>query len=439
MEIFQDMFAVLAVLSAVVLVHELGHYWAARFFGVRVEVFSIGFGPRLFGFRSRSTEFRFAAVPLGGYVKMAGESGWDSAAAASESFAGKPRWQRFIIAFAGPFLTLALAVALLTGVFMVSYKQLPESVTRAVIGDVLPGSPAAQAGLRAGDRIIRLDGISNPTWEDVLRQEVTGVGRTLQVTALRGGRTFHAQVRPVAEGPAEIGSAGWFERSEVQVGRLVPGLPAAQAGLRRGDAVLSIDGAPVRSRARLHQLMRRNAGEPVTFTYQRDGRTETAVVRPVFTEIDGTARWMLGLGLEVRTVKTRLGPVDALRESISQNTRNAALIFRFFSGLVEGRLSAKALSGPIGMARISGDAARDGVQTLIIVTALIALNLAIVNLLPFPVLDGGAMAVLAVEMLLRRDLSYAVKRAMSHLGLAILAAFMAVVLYNDISRLLPFG
>jgi regulator of sigma E protease len=183
--------------------------------------------------------------------------------------------------------------------------------------------------------------------------------------------------------------------------------------------------------------MKTSAGKPVSVTFVRAGKTHTLLVEPAFSAHDGPARWMLGLGLENRMTETRLSPVEALRASAAYNWKNGALIARFLGGLFSGRVPAQALSGPIGMARLSGDAARRGVPMLVWITALIALNLALVNLLPLPVLDGGLMAILAVEMVLRRDLSHGFKRALSHLGIVLLAALLAFAVFNDLSRILP--
>src|SRR5690348_16092423 len=194
MALLQNIWWYLVLIGVMILVHEFGHYFAARFFDVKVETFSFGFGPRLFGFRKGETDYRFSLILFGGYVKMTGEQPGDENADDPRSFLAKPRWQRLLIAFAGPFMNVILAVALLTGLFMVKYEKLADSDMRAVIGHVLHDSPAAKAGIQSGDLIVRFDGRNNPTWEDISIKELSSAGRTLPVTVERSGNRIDVNV-----------------------------------------------------------------------------------------------------------------------------------------------------------------------------------------------------------------------------------------------------
>lgn len=422
-----------------ILVHELGHYWAARFFNVRIEVFSFGFGPRLFGFRKGETDFRFSAILFGGYVKMAGEQPGDETIDDPRAFLAKPRWQRLIIAFAGPAMNVVLAVGLLTGLFMVKYPKPPDPSQEGTIGYVTPNSPAAKAGIREGDRIITLDGKHNPTWEDIVIREVASARQQLNVRISRHGDEFWTVVTPVLDERTGVGSAGWYAQGQVEVASVSRGMPAEKAGLKVGDIILKVDGKPLRSLQRLHEIINSAGGRPVAIEYLREGTEHTVTIQPVkWQDPPGTApRWMIGVLPQPHMVMTQLAFPDALRESISQNMKSATLIYQFLRGMVEQRLSPKSLEGPIGIARLSGDAAREGATAFFGLMAVVSLNLAVFNLLPIPILDGGVILMLLVEMLMRRDLSLRVKEAVFKLGFVFLMAVMVFVLYNDITKMLP--
>lgn len=437
MPFLENLWWLIVLIGVMILVHELGHYLAARYFDVRIEVFSFGFGPRLIGFRRGETDFRLSLILFGGYVKMAGEQPGEESVNDPRAFLAKPRWQRFIIALAGPAMNVALAVALLTGLFTVHYQQPPESVKQAVIGHVFPDSPAAKAGLREGDRIVKIDEIEQPTWEDVILKEVASANRPLILKVERQGQTFWTTLTPVLEERTGLGYAGWAEQGEIQIANLTPGMPAEKAGLRRGDVLLSVDGQPIRSRYRLSEIIRASGGKPVTIEYLRDGRRHTVVVHPVYANLDGTPRWMIGVEPSHRLVITRLSLSEAFRESLRENAKHATLIFRFLRGIIERRLSPRSIEGPIGIARLSGEAAREGWASFIFLMAVVSLNLAVFNLLPIPILDGGVMLVLLVEMAMQRELNQAVKEMVFKLGFVFLMAIVVFVLYNDIAKMLP--
>jgi len=223
MQIFENIAWWLVLIGVMIMIHELGHFWAARFFDVKVETFSFGFGPRLFGFRRGETDYRVCLLLFGGYVRMAGEQVTDENTSDPRSFLAKPRWQRAIIAFAGPFMNMVLAVALLTGLFMVKYQKVAEADMQAVIGHVTPDSPAAKAGLQDGDRIAKLDGKSNPTWEDVELKQLASAYRPMFLMIERNGKQFDAVVTPSLSERTGAGYAGWHERGEIQLAAVEPG------------------------------------------------------------------------------------------------------------------------------------------------------------------------------------------------------------------------
>lgn len=439
MAALHDFVWLLVLIGVMILIHELGHFWAARYFDVKVESFSIGFGPRLFGFKRGDTDYRFSAILFGGYVKMAGEQPGDETAGDPRGFMSKPRWQRLIIAFAGPFMNIVLAIGLLTGVYMVKFQKPAKSANDAVIGHIVPGSGAAKAGLRPGDKIIRIDGKDDPTWQDIGLKEVASAGKPLDVTVMRSGKRLDVEVTPTLDDREGIGTAGWEERSEIEVGDISRGMPAEKAGLRRGDLLLSIDGQAINSRYTLLDSIRKADGKPVTIEYSRDGVRKSVTIQPEFSKSDGKPRWMIGLGpaQKLNLITTRLSFPDALRESVHQNMQGATLIFGFLKGMVERRMSAKSLQGPIGIARLSGEAAREGPSVFFQLMAMVSLNLAIFNLLPIPILDGGVILLLMIEMLMGRDMSMPVKETVFKIGFVFLMVVVVFVLYNDITKILP--
>jgi len=437
MVLAQNLLWLLVLIGVMILVHELGHYCAARFFNVRIEVFSFGFGPRLFGFRRRETDFRFSAIPFGGFVKMAGDQPGEEAINEPRAFLAKPRWQRLIIAFSGPAMNVVLAVGILTGLFMVKYQKPPD--VQAVIGHVFPDSAAAQAGLREGDRIVRIEDKENPTWEDVAVKELSGANQPLQVKIEREGKQLWTTVTPKLDERSGVGYVGWREQGEIEIASVSTGTPAEKAALEKGDILLSANGHPIRSQFRLQEIIRVGGGKPVEIQYLRRGRSGVVTVQPVFATAEGSARWMIGVYLQPRLIVIQLSFPEALRESVRHNVRNAGLIYELLRGLVEQRMSPKTLEGPIGIARLSGEAAREGPFAFFGLMAVVSLQLAVFNLLPIPILDGGVILVLLVEMLMRRDLSLAIKEVVFKLGFVFLMAVMIFALYNDISKMLSAG
>ncbi len=438
MEILQNIWWVLVLIGVMIMIHELGHYWAARWFDVKVETFSFGFGPRLFGFRRGETDFRISLILFGGYVKMAGEQPGDESANDPRSFLSKARWQRLIIAFAGPFMNIVLAVVLLAGLFSVHYPKPSTGKMAGVIGHIAPGSAADKAGVRVGDRIAAIEGVQDPSWDQVLMKEVAGAGRDISVIVERGGQRIPLVVRPELDERLG-GVAGWTEQYEIQVESVQKGMAAERAGLRPGDLLVSVNGTPVRSVQSTIELINGSGGRPVEIAYSRDGAEHKATMTPALGKVNNQERYLIGVFMQPRVVFVSLPIHEAVRQSIRHNTNNATLIYQFLKGIAERRMSPKQLEGPIRIAQLSGEAARSGAATYIGLMAMVSLNLAIFNLLPIPILDGGVIVMLLVEMLLRRDLSLQVKETVVKLGFVFLMALVVFVLYNDISKVMPPG
>ncbi len=432
--VLQNFWWFLVLIGVMILIHEFGHYWAARFFDVKVETFSFGFGPRLFGFRKGETDFRFAAILFGGYVKMAGEQPGDENAADPRSFLQKPRWQRLIIAFAGPAMNILLAVAVLAGLFMVRFPKIHTNHS-PVVGYVVPDGAAAKAGIRDGDRVVQIDNTADPTWEDIGMKEVASAGHPLTVWIERGSDRQRVTVTPVLDPKTGAGFAGWAEESQIEIGSVLPDKPAAKAGIHAGDIVVSVNGQPVRSTSKLHDIISNNGGKPVEIVYLRDGKQAAVNITPTQSATEGADKWMIGVSLQPRVVFVSLSLPQALVESVRQNAKSATFIYQFLRGIVERRMSPKSLEGPIRIAQLSGEAAREGPTAYFGLAAMLSLNLAIVNMLPIPILDGGVILLLLVEMFMRRDLSLRVKEAALKVGFVFLMGVVAFAIYNDISKL----
>ncbi|HLH43942.1 MAG TPA: RIP metalloprotease RseP [Bryobacteraceae bacterium] len=435
----QNIWWYLVLIGVMILIHELGHYWAARFFDVKVETFSFGFGPRLFGFRRGETDFRFSAILFGGYVKFLGDQPGDEAASDPRSLFAKPRWQRTIIAFAGPAINMALAVVLLTGLFMVEYPKVPMP-RDPVVGFVAPDGAAAKAGVREGDQVVQVNNTADPTWEDIALIEATSAHRAMDVWVRRAGERLHLTITPNYDEKQDIGNAGWLQESEVQVSDFYAGIDTAQkAGLQKGDVLISVNGRPIRSTSRMRELIDEAKGVPVRIVYSRKGQQHELTVTPVRKEVDGQQRWMIGVELQAKYEVVRLPLPQAVVEAWKTSLQNAKLIFNVIEGVVERRMSPRSFAGPVRIAQMSGQAAREGPATFIGLMAAVSLNLAVVNLMPIPIMDGGVILMLLIEMLLRRDLDLKVKEAVIKVGFVFLMVVLVFAIYNDISKILPPG
>ncbi|MFZ0914602.1 MAG: RIP metalloprotease RseP [Candidatus Korobacteraceae bacterium] len=425
------------VLGIMILVHEFGHYAAAKWFGVRVDVFSLGFGKRLTGFRRGGTDYRISALPLGGYVKMAGESPLESRTGAPDEFMSHPRWQRFVIAVAGPGMNIILAVVVLTGVFMVHYEHPVYLDQPAVVGWVMENSPAAKAGVEPGDRIVRIDGQQNPTWEDVLLKVAVTAKGPVDVAIQRGNEVLEKQLQPERDGSDQYDTVGWLPDEPIAVTYLEPNMPAAKAGLKLGDEVVAVNGTPMRSLLSVIHYLRQNGDKPVDVSLLRNGQKLEIKVTPAQTEDNGQKNYRLGF--QSRPVQIDKLPFpQALNRSLAENKRYSLLIVDLVRKLVQHKASIKQMEGPIGIARLSGEAAREpGWTPLLGLMAMISLNLGILNLLPIPILDGGIILLLIIEGLLRREISIRIKERIYQTAFVFLILFAAVVIYNDLMKALP--
>ena len=432
--IVSNIIVAVIVLGFIIVIHELGHFLVAKLFSIRVDVFSVGFGPRLLGRRWGDTDYRISAFPLGGYVKMAGENPTDTVMGEPHEFLSKPKWQRLLVAAAGPFMNMILAVGLLTGLYMYG-SEIPEFLqNQATVGVIEPESPAAQAGVEPGDRILAIDGTEDPTWRDVEATVLTSPERPLRLRLDRNGETVETTVTPLRRGRAEMGYIGMGPHIRVRVQRVHPGYPAEEAGLEPGDEIVAVARTNLQTAGRsIQEMIQAVPAETFPITILREGEQIEVGVTPVVQD----GRRVIGIDIPLPMVFIKLGPLDALRRSVRINFDNAALIFDVLGKLVRREASMKSLDGPIGIVRVSGQAFNAGMTTLVSLVALISLNLGLLNLLPIPILDGGVIMLLLVESVIRRDLSLRVKERIVQVSFVFLLMLTVFVLYNDIVKLLP--
>jgi regulator of sigma E protease len=439
-DFFISIAAVAVVLGFMILIHEFGHYAVAKLLGVRVEQFAIGFGKRLVGFRKGDTDYRINALPLGGYVKMSGENPMDERTGDPAEFMSHSRWHRFLIAIAGPTMNILLAIFLLTAVYMVHYEYPVFLDQLAVIEGVKRDSPAARAGLQPGDRIVKVDDIQNPTWEQLQPRVWLSPNQPLTITIQRGDQIFPKTIVPQAVTTSEVGSAGWFPAEPVVVGRLEAGTPAAKAGIQEDDRIVAMDGQPLPSIESMIERLQETKDKPVDLTVIRGSQSLSFHLTPVLanTEDPKEQRYRLGFLNKSETKITKLPFTQALSLSLEQNKKYSLLILELAKKIVQRKVSLRAVSGPIGIAQDAGYAAQQkGWTPLMELTAGISLNLGIFNLLPIPILDGGVILFLLIEGLMRRDVSLRIKERVYQAAFVFLVLFAVMVIYNDLMKTLP--
>lgn len=419
------------VLGSVVLFHEFGHYLAAKFFKVTVEVFSVGFGPRLWGFTYRGTEYRLSWVPLGGYVKLRGESEGEDGAAAPDpgDLLAHPRWQRFLIFVMGAVFNLATALGVTTFVFMHGVQEVAYLYEAPIVGEVDPKSPAQAAGIEAGDRIVEFGGEPVSTWKDLQMQMMLSPRQTKTLAFERAGE--RRQVELTIEATSnDVGRPSVFPATGVLVGGLEPGWPAEAAGLQRGDRIVSIDGLPMTTVTRAYEAIQAAPGKELLFVVERDGSPFDARIVPR----DDGGKGRIGFRPTPPTIVRAYPFFEAMRQSLNQNLESIGLVFETFRKLIRRELSFRAFSGPVDLYKFSGEAAEEGLVPFLQLIAFVSLQLGIINLFPIPPLDGGHLFTIALEGALRRDLSTVLKERVMQAGLVLLLVFMATVIYFDITK-----
>ena len=418
------------VIGVLVFVHELGHFLAARRIGVRVLVFSIGFGPKLLKVRRGDTEYCVSAIPLGGYVRMAGENTEDRRTGAPDEFLSKTKWERFQVLIMGPAMNIVLAVVVMTfvlyqGVDMPLYESEPP-----VVGTVAEGSAADQVGIRVGDRIVSVAGRVVETWEEMQLEVRPRADREIAVAVRNADGIRELQVTPDSQTSFELGDLGIGPVMRPQIRSVAAGQPAAAAGIEVGDVIAAVEGEAVASEELIKRI-NAHADRPLTLSIRRGEMRRDVTVTPALVGDVG----LIGVSVspyEVRSIDP--GLIDAFGYSLQRNYEWSGLIFQTLVGLFTAETSPRQLVGPVGIAQLSGGAAEIGFVALLSLMSMISLNLGILNLLPIPVLDGGHIAIMALEGASRRNFSTRVKERMLLFGFVALMMLMVTVIYNDLTR-----
>lgn len=437
-------FELAIVLGIMVLVHEFGHFALCKLCGVRVEAFAIGFGPRIFGFRSGGTDYRLNILPLGGYVKMAGETPGEAKTSDPGELQNHPRWQRVLIAVAGPFSNFLLALALMTAVYMV-HNEVQEYLSGPAVADYVPANtPISRTGLTAGDRITQYDNVDNPTWDQVAVRSLLNLNQTIPFAFTHQGHTIDTKLFVESKTGAENFSLDHFgliprmQTVPIEVEALEPNMPAEKAGLKAGDKIVSIDGLQLHSVPALLAYLQDRAGKPAAITVSRNGTTVPLEITPQLADIgDGSKDYRLGFRYVQPPVKVEKLPFgQAVAASWNFNWKAAKLIGEVIKRMFTRQVSVKSLSGPIGIGQQVHEAVQmPGWMPIMSLMAYISVNLGIFNLLPIPILDGGMILFLLIEEAIRRDIDQTIKERVYQVAFVCLIVFAAFVIFNDITKL----
>lgn len=440
--------AFIVLVGLIVVLHELGHFVAAKLCGVRVEAFSFGFGPRLFGFKYGDTDYKVCLLPLGGFVKMTGENPGeetaDEIASDPAAFTSHPRWQRILIGLAGPAVNLLLTLTLMFFYYAFINEVPLVTVPTTNVEWVTPGSAAADAGIHSGDVILSFAGIKKPNWEPQIFEQIKlNPGQNVPVEVKRGDQTLDLTLHVPAAASKDdfdIGDTGLqpdYFAGPIGVAKVQQGFPAESVGLRAGDKIAAVDGHPFHSVYTLLAYMQWEQGKPLTLTLLRNGSKVQLTATPTRQD----SRWVLGFNPEPPPFRDApLAFTVAGKKSLVFFKNNALLVADVLKGLFTHRLSVSQLMGPVGIAKVAGEAAEvKGWLPKFDLASEISLQLGILNLLPFPILDGGMVLLLLIESGLRHDISIAIKERIYTAAFVVLVAFFAFVLFNDVNRLGVFG
>jgi regulator of sigma E protease len=433
--LLRELIAGAVVLGVLVLIHEWGHFIAAKMCGVRVDVFSIGFGGRIWGWKRGDTDYRVSWLPLGGYVKMAGDNPAEERSGAPYEFLSRPRWQRFIIAVAGPFMNVLTTFVIFWGIYAVVGMPTDASLRLPSEVAAVPQS-AGPNGVQPGDRILQINGMKTPKWEDVeAALDKLKPGGAVSMEVLREGQQKSIETKLPTD-PASADSVVGYPAQAAVIDEVQGGFPADKAGLQTGDRVIRINGKPVVAWGQLVDAVRNSNGDPVHFVVQRGPQQIAMTMTPTkgMDATTGEVVWQIGVLQQVEEAYEHQGFVQSIGDAVDATNRTGQEIVDVLTGLFAGKVSVRDLAGPVGIVRVSGQAAKRGPTTLLELTAVISLNLGLLNLLPIPILDGGHVLLLLIESGMRRDLSLAFKERFVQVGLIFLLAVIAFVTYSDILK-----
>jgi regulator of sigma E protease len=435
----------LLLLGILIFVHELGHFIIAKILGVKVLKFSLGFGPKILGKTFGETEYRIAAIPLGGYVKMLGENPGEELAEAEKhrAFNYQSVWKRFLIVFCGPLFNISFATVIFFFIFM---KGVP--VPSPEIGKIVADSPASSAGLITGDRVITINGTDVRDWNDIETAIRESSGKALLLTVQRDKDHLQVSVTPSLDEDKNI----FGEKTEVwtigaspllyaHIGDVMSGTPAEEAGLMKGDIVLEIEGTPLHTWQDMTEIIHNNPDQPLGFTIQRNGELIDLVITPEkktvqYGGLEEKTVGLIGIKPVGHNVIKRYPLFEALSLGVKRTYELTAFTLLTIVKLFQRVLPADTIGGPILIVQMAGQQASKGALDFFFFMAIISINLGVLNLLPIPILDGGHLLFLVIEALRRKPLSEQVMVFAQKIGLALILTLLVFVFYNDIVRLI---
>ena len=429
--------AFLILISILIVFHEFGHFIFAKLFGVKVEVFSVGFGNPIFKKKVGETEYQIAYIPMGGYVKLYGEEE-EASSKDPKAFSSKAPWQKILIAAAGPLFNLIIAFIGFTLSFYIGIHQ-PAYIEEPVkVGYITQKSPFYKAGIRPGDTIIKIDNVPIKTWKDLYTAEIKAVGRSSKVVFERNG---HIYTTTITLGKIlNKDSIGILPEIAPVVGGIVKNSPASQIGLKEGDKILAVKmsdmptAIPIKNWYELTDYMRKDKGNPITLVIER---SNTLLVKDVIPKYSTKLKeYYIGIYPETTYVLKRYPINEAMIQAIRKIKELTILSIDSIKALVTMHASVLNLSGPISIAKMSGQAAEGGLGEFLGFMAFVSLQLAIINILPIPMLDGGLIVLFLIEAIIRRPLSEKFKEYWQKIGIAFVVSLSAVAILSDIIRLL---
>jgi len=434
MVVLQVIVAFILVLAPLVFFHELGHFVVAKMLRIGVPVFSLGFGPRLFGFRRKETDYRVSLIPMGGYVRMSGDESDEHRTGAPEEFLSRPRWQRFIVFSAGAAFNIILAFLVMW--FYFGYYGKIE-VPYPVVFGVAEGSEAEIAGIQRGDKLIEIAGHSVED-EFVYRYNLEiALAPNTQKTVLvdRGGERLEIELNTGSDPKLGMGDPGWSlgrgGGGNPVIERVLPGGAAEEAGLLAGDRIVGGGNYPSITGLEFQLLLEAGVGKEVTLEVEREGEIIPIVVRPRASD----ERRTIGVDFVSESAPpVQLSIGQAAVESMRWNLELSKTLFIVLKRLVTTEVPIKTMSGPVGIAQVAHQALLSGADTFLYLLGFFSLQLGILNLLPIPILDGGHILILVVEGVMRRNLSDTVKERVMQAGLVFLLAFMGVIIVLDVLK-----
>lgn len=433
----EQVFSFLVVIGVIIFIHESGHFSMAKLFKIPVAAFSLGFGPKLFGFRRKETEYKVSIIPLGGYVKIHGMEDQEASPDDPNSFYNRPRYQRFLVLFMGVGFNMLLAILLITIALNRGIDVSQSSTLDSTVGAVIPGSPAEKAGLQSGDRILAMNGAPISTWKDVTYTVLLHPNESMLVKFQRGSDVQERNIQLTKDPTRSLGSMGIAPATDVIVQDVAVDKPAAKAGMKKEDILVSIEGMPIHGIEAAPMAVQRSQGKPMEVIVKRNENGAWVEKTFSITPVKDGERWIIGFVPNEPTVQKKLPLFQALKESFSTCKEHVQLNAIFISKLFQGKLSLKATSGPFDIAKMSQAARKTSWTTFLLFIGTISFDIGLINLLPIPALDGGHLFFLVIEGITRREFSIKLKERVTMVGFAFLICVMVVVLYYDILRTGP--